>query len=291
MVTFYEHTSGTQKLWMDSERTDWWKRSSTAPKRPLVDYSSDEEVEAPSSPRELSAEESTNTADSATSESRRSSDSWTLVENPNKRTKKGGAGEAPTPSEESPVEEPKSTAVIDQVEKSGNSSGEQALKLVLAKLHASPSNRNERTVASSSKTAPVIAKPKSPSAAALAKIEAAKEEFNRSFPHGYTIINTSAAGLLCGFFAVINSMRAQYPSLPCPTRLQLKDLFDAQAEEYATIFGMDNSNNFSIDQVAAILYTWGTAHDLNLRVGYQVCSIPLLSSRADIQDNIYLAHH
>lgn len=274
MITFYEHPSGTQKLYMESERTDWWNGPPSPPKRPLVDYSSDEEVEAPSSPRELPAEEWTITEPTPMTESRISSDSWTLIE-PEQEKGEGEAFAAPTQSEKSPVDEPETTSPNENTKKSGGSSGEQALKLVLAKLHASPSTRNEPTVASS-KTAPVIAaKPSSPSAAALARIEAAKEEFNRSFPYGYTIINTSTEGLLCGFFAVIHSMRAQHPRLPCPTTQELAELFGAQAEEYATIFGMDNSNNFSVDQIAATLYKWGTAHNLNLRVGYQVSSFPL----------------
>lgn len=86
-------------------------------------------------------------------------------------------------------------------------------------------------------------------------------------------------GLLCGFFAVINSMCAQYPELPCPTREELQAIFEEQAMEFAEVFDMDNTYDFSIDQVAAIVYRWGKPQGLNLRIGYvEEGNTPLLVS-------------
>ena len=99
--------------------------------------------------------------------------------------------------------------------------------------------------------------------------QAALEEFESSFPYGYEIMDTSSEGLLCGWHSVILSMSAQYPDLPCPSRDELQEIFDSQTDEFAEVFDMDNSNNFSIDQVALVLYSWGMSHGLNLRIGYQ----------------------
>ena len=83
-------------------------------------------------------------------------------------------------------------------------------------------------------------------------------------------MNTSAEGLLCGRHSVILSISAQYPELPCPTREELQDIFDCQKDDFAETFDMSNDNNFSIDQVALVVYTWGLSHGFNLRIGYQV---------------------
>ena len=100
--------------------------------------------------------------------------------------------------------------------------------------------------------------------------QAALKEFEQAFPYGYQIMNTSAEGLLCGWHSVILSMSAQYPELPCPTREELQDIFHCQKDDFAEAFDMSNDNNFSIDQVALVLYTWGLSHGFNLRIGYQV---------------------
>lgn len=101
---------------------------------------------------------------------------------------------------------------------------------------------------------------------------AALGELEISFPYGYEIMNTSAEGLLCGRYSVILSMSAQYPELPCPTRDELQDIFDSMKDEFAEVYHMDNINNFSIDQVALVLYAWGMSCGLNMRIGYYVSS-------------------
>ena len=100
--------------------------------------------------------------------------------------------------------------------------------------------------------------------------QAALKEFESSFPYGYEVMNTSAEGLLCGWHSVILSMSVQYPDLPCPTRDELRGIFASMKDEFAEIFDMNNINNFSIDQVALVMYAWGMSRGLNLRIGYQV---------------------
>ena len=46
-------------------------------------------------------------------------------------------------------------------------------------------------------------------------------EYQGTFPRGANILQTSGVGLLCGWNAVIGSMRAQYPTVPSPTVEQL----------------------------------------------------------------------
>ena len=131
-------------------------------------------------------------------------------------------------------------------------------------------------------TTPPNPNPTSPSAAAKAQLAASEASFWTSFPHGWRTIPTSMDGLLCGFFAVINSMRAQYPSLPCPTLEELQGIFEEQAREFAEVFDMCNTYDFSIDQVAAVVYRWGQERGLNLRIGYvEEGSTPLLVSHPD----------
>ena len=125
------------------------------------------------------------------------------------------------------------------------------------------------------------------SAEALARIEAAAVEFLRSFPVGWQSIPTSAEGFLCGWHAVILSMRAQYPALPCPAREELIAIFEQQSAEFALLFDMVNTDNFSVDQVAAVLYSWGREKGLNLRLGYlEQGHPPLLISHPNEDDDV-----
>ncbi|KAG7009617.1 hypothetical protein G7Y79_00002g007320 [Physcia stellaris] len=101
---------------------------------------------------------------------------------------------------------------------------------------------------------------------ALAKIAVAAAKSEQSFPEGkYEIMETSATRLLCGFYSVINSMKAQYPSLPYATHEELQDIFDANMKD--------------VDQIAGVLYGWGLEKGFNLQVGYlEEGEAPLLLS-------------
>ena len=94
-------------------------------------------------------------------------------------------------------------------------------------------------------------------------------EYLRAFPNGYDLIETPTDGLLCGFAAIVRSMQAVYPRWACPTVAGLRRVFSSPAfVEHATAFGMTNENNFSVDQVAAVLYFWGMENRINIRTGY-----------------------
>lgn len=115
-----------------------------------------------------------------------------------------------------------------------------------------------------------------------------KADFGADFPDGHEIIPTSGKNLLCGFGAVINTMEAMHPSVPRPALEDLMKVFASQEfVEYATDFNLGNTDNFFIEQVAAVLYFWGmTYHDLNLRIGYVVESQqPRLISYPDDSDD------
>ena len=99
----------------------------------------------------------------------------------------------------------------------------------------------------------------------------AQSAFDAAFPNGrYEVIPTQSTGLECGFYAIINSMRAQYPELPQPTLQDLREVFHSpEFTEHAAAFGLDNTNNFTADQVGAVTHFWAdTYHDLNIQLGY-----------------------
>ncbi|KAI9712889.1 MAG: hypothetical protein M1812_006758 [Candelaria pacifica] len=94
-------------------------------------------------------------------------------------------------------------------------------------------------------------------------------EFCKAFPRGYLTIHTSSEGYLCGLRAVINTMRAMHGSLPCPTIEELQKIASSPTfVQHCKDFGMDNQNDFSADQIGAVLYTWGQRRGLNLRLAY-----------------------
>lgn len=66
-------------------------------------------------------------------------------------------------------------------------------------------------------------------------------------------------------------MEAMYPDLPCPTLDDLTTVFSSpEYVELAKPFGLNNPNNFSADQVGAVLRLWGLHNSLSLRLGYVV---------------------
>lgn len=66
-------------------------------------------------------------------------------------------------------------------------------------------------------------------------------------------------------------MEAMYPDLTCPTLDDLTTVFSSKEYvELAKPFGLNNPNNFSADQVGAVLRLWGLHNSLSLRLGYVV---------------------
>jgi len=95
--------------------------------------------------------------------------------------------------------------------------------------------------------------------------------YRTDFPDGHEIIPTSGEGLHCGLAAVLNTMEAMHPTLPHPTVSDLLIVFfSPEFKEMAAPFGLDNVNNFTVDQVGAVLRWWGATNNLALRLGYVV---------------------
>ena len=125
-----------------------------------------------------------------------------------------------------------------------------------------------------------------PLAGALAKIAADRAEFERAFPNGYEIMTTSKQGLLCGIFAVISSMKAQHPFKTPPTETELLNTVKDLRPRWLTEWGLDNTNNFTIDQLGCIMLEWGKRHKLNLTVGYLAETSPTLLLYPDMEGHI-----
>lgn len=77
----------------------------------------------------------------------------------------------------------------------------------------------------------------------------AQAEFDQTFPHGYNLVDTPSFGLLCGLFALVSSIRHQFPQYIAPRILELHHI--------ATQLGL--VNNFSHDELALILLQWSSA--------------------------------
>ncbi|KAK0714840.1 hypothetical protein B0H67DRAFT_460883, partial [Lasiosphaeris hirsuta] len=98
----------------------------------------------------------------------------------------------------------------------------------------------------------------------------ARNRFWAAFPRGaYRRLPTPGTDLECAFHALRISMAHQAPSLPVPTLEELRGVFfgGAVAGENATV-GMDNGNNFSVDQLGAVFGEWGASRGLRCQLGY-----------------------
>jgi len=90
-------------------------------------------------------------------------------------------------------------------------------------------------------------------------------------PVGLEPIPTASTGLRCGFYALIGSMEAQHPGLPQPTLEDLDQAF--RSEEVAAAnseFGLDNTDNFRADQLAAVIRHWASRNAINIQLGVDV---------------------
>lgn len=103
----------------------------------------------------------------------------------------------------------------------------------------------------------------------------AREAYATRFPNGHETIDVSAAGLLCGPRALIQSIVGQEPELlyPPPTVEGLQELLDAADIPYVDDSGEltseKNRDNYNVDQLAVMLQAWGRElhPDLVLRLG------------------------
>lgn len=87
------------------------------------------------------------------------------------------------------------------------------------------------------------------------------DDFDAKFPRGFKILRTSGTRLLCALYAIMDSMKAQYPREEQPTLEDLNRSFKnpvdediIAAKEHAD---MGNHNDLSLDQATSTLYDWG----------------------------------
>lgn len=76
--------------------------------------------------------------------------------------------------------------------------------------------------------------------------------------------------MMCGIRAVVISIEQQHPHLPVPTEGELEDVL-SQVQDVNYELGEEgqwNTNNFFVDQLGTILFGWGEARGMNLRLGY-----------------------
>lgn len=100
--------------------------------------------------------------------------------------------------------------------------------------------------------------------------------FLSAFARGWLGLEVSGNGLLCGIRAMIESIEAQLdvPISPIPMEQDLLDIHQSHTvqaiNEELGEERQNNTANFSVDQLGAILYNWGTNRGLNLRLGYRL---------------------
>ena len=108
----------------------------------------------------------------------------------------------------------------------------------------------------------------------------ARAAFDEAFPRGYDTIWTPGTGLQCGLEAVVRSMEAMYPNMPRPSVQNLQAILDSpDFQAFVQEFQVDDQdgfsrNNFSVDEIGAVLNHWASSRGLMLRIGYVVDSQP-----------------
>ncbi|KAI0126648.1 hypothetical protein BJ170DRAFT_724156 [Xylariales sp. AK1849] len=144
---------------------------------------------------------------------------------------------------------------------------------------------------------PVTPRPPNTQGPAKTKTEQAVEACNKAFPKGFNTIPTQSTGFLCGFYAIIESMKRQFPNMPQHPEIdELQSLFknptDEQVAAVQQAVGLSNTSNFTADQLAAVLYQWGKKQGLVLQLGFVFDnSRPILMSiREEVPDHIVWIH-
>ncbi|KAL8706374.1 MAG: hypothetical protein Q9201_000582 [Fulgogasparrea decipioides] len=98
------------------------------------------------------------------------------------------------------------------------------------------------------------------------------DRFNNSFPDGYSIVPTRADGLLCGYYAIIESLKAM-DFKPLSEIDELKKSFKDPEVQKALEEGLEtgeilNTDFFGGDQLAIILRHWGEQRGRQLQLGF-----------------------
>ena len=118
--------------------------------------------------------------------------------------------------------------------------------------------------------------------------------YAEDLPAGYFPINTSGEGQLCGMRAVIHTITAMHTDLIPPTVNELMTIFDSEKfQEHVAPFGLDNTNNFHVDQIAALLQFWGQKYCFeDLQLGYILHGTPhLVQHRSNGRARTVWIHH
>jgi hypothetical protein len=103
-------------------------------------------------------------------------------------------------------------------------------------------------------------------------LQRAQAAFEEAFPHGeYEVILTSSNRMLCGLYAIIESMKAMHTQIQTPSIENLNAIVDSEAYKnriYAPSFaGLDNRDHFTFDQLGTILLLWGESLGCRLQLG------------------------
>lgn len=105
-------------------------------------------------------------------------------------------------------------------------------------------------------------------------VSEAQERWEDAFVHcGFQVIPTSSDSFYCGFFAVIESIKAKHPDVTPPTIEELKDSYKSKPIQDIFRAGLEigedlNHDTFSGDQLAALIAHWGSLRGLQINLGY-----------------------
>src|SRR5207248_2463411 len=84
-------------------------------------------------------------------------------------------------------------------------------------------------------------------------------------------IPTKGDRLLCGFYAIVNSIEAMHAQIQRPDVKDLQTILDSA--EYRgrisapSFAGLDNREHFTLDQLGTILLLWGQSWNYSLQLG------------------------
>ncbi|EMR61304.1 hypothetical protein UCREL1_11749 [Eutypa lata UCREL1] len=101
----------------------------------------------------------------------------------------------------------------------------------------------------------------------------------RTFPNGRRVVVTPGAGFLCGLYAVMISMRGQYPGLPQPTAkdLQYLDPADPAQKALQNVIKIvtqakvgGGEDNFAIDHLTALVGAWAGRNGLAITLCVEI---------------------